>query len=60
MARYEVDFLEQYTDEALLAELQRVAAQLRAGDFLTKAAYDNLQPRVAHTTIRRRFGGWKS
>ncbi len=60
MARYELDFLEQYTDEALLAELRRVAAQLPGGKHLTKTTYEDLSPRVAYTTVRRRFGGWKT
>lgn len=60
MSRYEINFLEQYTDDDLIAELRRVASLLPEGKHLTKTAYDVLGPRVAHTTIRRRFGGWKS
>lgn len=59
MARFEIDFLTQYTDEALLAELRRVADLLPKGEFLTKTAYKGNSPRAAHTTISRRFGGWK-
>jgi hypothetical protein len=59
MARFEIDFLSEYTDEALLVELRRIATLLPEGEYLTKTAYERHSPRVAHTTIRRRFGGWK-
>lgn len=59
MPRYEIDFLTEYTDDALLSELRRVAGLLSDGEPLTKTAYDRFNPKVAHTTIRRRFGGWK-
>lgn len=29
------------------------------GEPLTKTAYERYSPRVAHTTMRRRFGGWR-
>ena len=60
MARYELDFLEQYSDEALISELRRVATLLSEGQYLTKRAYEGLSPRVTHSTIRHRFGGWKA
>ncbi len=60
MGRYEIDFLEEYTDEALLDELRRVASLLPEGKPLTKTAYEELGGRVAHTTVRRRFGGWQT
>src|ERR1039458_8083050 len=59
MPRFEIDFLTEYTDEALLGELRRIAALLPAGEPLTKTAYQRHSPNVAHTTLRRRFGGWK-
>lgn len=59
MPRFEIDFLTEYTDEALLGELRRIAALLPVGEPLTKTAYERHSPKVAHTTIRRRFGGWK-
>jgi hypothetical protein len=59
MARYEIDFLTEYTDEALLDELRRIAAFLPVGEPLTKTAYKRHSPKVATTTIQRRFGGWK-
>ena len=42
MARFEIDFLTDYTDEALLGELRRIAALLPVGEPLTKTAYDLL------------------
>ena len=59
MPRFEIDFLTEYTDEALLDELRRIAALLPDGARLTVTAYQGYSPRVAHTTVRRRFGGWK-
>ena len=43
----------------MLAELRRIAALLLPGEPLTNAAYDRHFPRVAHTTVGRRFGGWR-
>src|ERR1700732_900874 len=59
MARFEIDFLTEYTDEALLAEIRRIAALLPEGEPLTKTEYKRHSPRVATNTICRRFGGWK-
>ena len=59
MPRFEIDFLTEYTDEALLGELRRIATLLPAGEPLTKTAYQRHSPNVAHTALRRRFGGWK-
>lgn len=59
MHRYEIDFLEDYTDEALTAELRRVAALLPAGQRLTQATYKQLSGRASRVTYLRRFGGWK-
>jgi 5-methylcytosine-specific restriction endonuclease McrA len=59
MSRFKIDFLPEYTDDALLAELRRVAALLNHGEPLTQTTYRRLAPRVAHNTVRRRFGGWK-
>lgn len=59
MPRFEIDFLTEYTVEALLGELRRVSAMLSEGESLTKAAFNRHSPRVATNTICRRFGGWK-
>lgn len=60
MGRYQIDFLEEYTDEALLDELRRVASLLPEGSPLTQTAYEELSARVAYTTVRRRFGSWQA
>jgi hypothetical protein len=57
---FEIDFLTEYTDEALLAELRRIAALLPEGEPLTKTAFDGLLSKVAAKTIQRRFRGWKA
>lgn len=59
MPRFEIDFLTDYADEAILGELRRVAAMLSENEPLTKTAYNQHSPRVATSTIGRRFGGWK-
>lgn len=59
MGRYEIDFLEEYTDEALLAELRRIAALVPSGKRLTQATYEELSGRASRVTFLRRFGGWK-
>ncbi|MDD5177178.1 MAG: HNH endonuclease [Sterolibacterium sp.] len=55
--RFEQDFLEDYSDEALLQELIRVA-DLCPTKMLTKALFD-ANSRCSHSTILRRFGSWK-
>jgi len=57
MPRYELAFLTEYTDEALLDELRRIAPLLPVGKPLTKTAYKLHSPKVATTTMQRRFGG---
>src|ERR1019366_7217541 len=59
MPRFEIDFLSEYTDEALLGEIRRVAALLPVGEPLTTTAYERHSPKVSHSTIHKRFGGWK-
>jgi hypothetical protein len=59
MGRYEIDFLEEYTDEALLAELRRVAALVPSGQRLTQATYEKQGGRASRVTFLRKFGGWK-
>lgn len=57
--KFEIDFLTDYTDEAILAEIRRVACLAPANQPLTVSGFNQLSPKVAHSTIRRRFGGWK-
>lgn len=57
--RFEIDFLPEYTDDALLEEIRRVAALLPEGKVLTKPEFQRHSPRAASSTIGRRFGGWK-
>lgn len=58
MARFEIDFLAEYTDEALLSELRRVSAVL-GERALTWSAFKKASGRVHPYTLIRRFGGWK-
>ena len=50
--------MDERTDEALLAEIQRVTADLPRGS-LSKHLFDTLSGRVSASTICKRFGGWK-
>ena len=59
MARFEIDFLMNYGDSSLLDELRRIAARLPEGQPLTKSAFKQHQPKVAESTVCRRFGGWR-
>lgn len=59
MSRFEIDFLKDYSDESLLNELRRIAAILPAGEPLTKTAFERHHPKVAESTVCRRFGGWR-
>jgi hypothetical protein len=58
MARFEIGFLAEYTDEALLSELRRVSAVL-GERALTQAAFKKTSGKVHPYTLIRRFGGWK-
>jgi len=55
---FELKTLEDYSDEALLDELRRVADELK-GKRLTHKSFNELS-RVHSTTIRYRFGSWKN
>jgi hypothetical protein len=55
--RFEPTRLAAYTDDALLAEIRRVAAL--SGQPSLSTADSRKRARVGLTTIRRRFGGWK-
>jgi hypothetical protein len=56
--KFELATLENYSDENLLMELQRVAAELN-GARLTHEKFNELS-RVHSTTLRYRFGSWKN
>lgn len=57
MATFELGTLTEYSDEALLAELQRVAGSLPPGVRLTIERFDS-SSKVHSTTLRKRFGSW--
>ncbi len=57
--KFETDFLANHSDESLLDELRRISSLLPVGESLTTTAYYRLNPKVAYSTVRRRFGGWK-
>jgi hypothetical protein len=59
MGRFELESLTEYTDEAILEEIRRVAQRLGDGPF-TLTAFERLSPRVSAGTIQRRFGNWKA
>lgn len=54
--RFELTTLEEYSDEALVAELRRVADLLN-GERLTRSRFDSLA-RVHSSTLHNRFGSW--
>jgi hypothetical protein len=56
MSVFETDRLLDYGDEALLAEVRRVAA-LVPDPVLSRARFD-AQARVCSATVAQRFGGW--
>jgi hypothetical protein len=55
--KFELNRLVSYDDEALLAELRRIAA-LAEGSYLTKAVFDR-HSKASSDVIRVRFGRWK-
>jgi len=57
--RFEIDFLDDYSEETLLAEVRRVAADYR-GATLSTAAFEELSGRVSASTVRRKLGGWEA
>ena len=56
--KFELQTLEEYSDEALLSELRRVADALN-GQRLTIERFNSLA-RVHSTTLRYRFGSWQA
>lgn len=59
MARFEIKFLDDYTDDSLLDEIRRVAAQI-PGTWLSSDTFEQVSQRVSASTIRRRFGSWQN
>jgi len=57
MQRFEINFLADRTDEALLNEVRRVAAG-HTGSNLTLVEFSKLPSRVSGRTLRQRFGTW--
>jgi hypothetical protein len=58
MPRFEINFLDDYTDESLLDEIRRVGAQ-HSGSSLSGRTFAELSGRVSISTIRGRFGTWQ-
>jgi 5-methylcytosine-specific restriction endonuclease McrA len=56
MAKFEITWLEDRSDEAVLSEIRRVAA-LIPDDRLTKRAF-NSQSKIKSSAVERRFGSW--
>jgi 5-methylcytosine-specific restriction endonuclease McrA len=56
--KFELQTLEEYSDEALLAELRRVVEELN-GKRLTLERFNSMA-RVHSTTLRYRFGSWQT
>lgn len=56
--KFELQTLEEYSDDALLAELLRVAQALN-GQRLTIERFNSMA-RVHSTTVRNRFGSWQA
>lgn len=54
--KFELDRLPEYTDDALVSEVRRVANLVGAGKF-TISEFSK-HSKVGVTTLRRRFGGW--
>lgn len=54
--KFELQTLEEYSDEALLAELRRVVEALN-GERLTRSRFDSIA-RVHSSTLHNRFGTW--
>ncbi len=58
MAKFELDRLAEYTNEAIIDEIRRVAA-LVEGCKLTKREFDRVS-KVHSSTVEHRFGGWSA
>jgi hypothetical protein len=58
MTRFELQALEDYSDESLVAEIRRVA-ELMNGQSLTRERF-NAVARVHTSTLENRFGSWRA
>lgn len=56
---FQINFLEDLSDESLLEEVRRVASLSESGVPLTKDLYRKMSPRVSPKTLRKRFGDWE-
>src|SRR5437016_5237872 len=54
MNRFQIDFLTNYDDESLLAELRRIAS-VTGSTVITRAQINNIG-RVSYSAVARRFG----
>lgn len=59
MGRFETKFLDDYSGEAVLAEIRRIASQ-HSGNSLSIKTFVIRSQRVSSNTIRRRFSDWKN
>ena len=58
MGPFQLESLTEYSDDAVLEEIRRVA-RLHPGGAFTLEAFKCLSPRVSPNTVRRRFGNWQ-
>jgi hypothetical protein len=56
--RFELDRLTEYTDEAILDEIRRVAAVANR-DSLPRTEFDR-HAKLSSSAVQRRFGGWRN
>ena len=59
MPKFEINFLDDYTDESLLDEIRRVA-ESSPGTSLSSDTFEQVSQRVSASSVRRRFGSWQS
>ncbi|VAX22841.1 hypothetical protein MNBD_NITROSPINAE04-687 [hydrothermal vent metagenome] len=58
MKNFIIDRLEEYSDEALIEEIRRVAKEMN-GKSLSQSHFNKVS-RTSSNTLRRRFGNWKN
>lgn len=56
---FELDFLVDCSNEAILEELRRVASLVQENQPFTISVYTELNPKVSYKSLKSRFGGWK-